>query len=217
MRRTKILCGLLGLLPGLAFADVVLELPKDVQLLVVNGNDAGYSSFGFDYKENVTMPNGINQVVFRVSKVVNESGNKMTKFKSKPLVATFDSADSILELNVPNLKSLSQGYSFNDNPKFDVVSKQGDLKFVETNQIYTLSNFGTDFVQATENFNKSNESASLANHGSLAQSEYKEVKVHNVTVAEVDEVGNIDKTAQEFSKLTKEQKQKFMSWAINNM
>ncbi|MGF1694994.1 DUF2057 family protein [Vibrio lamellibrachiae] len=216
MKLKQVLLGSAVFISMSAFADVTLNLPKDVQLLVINGEDAGYSSFGFDYKENITIPNGVNQVVFRLSKVVNDGGNKMTKFKSKPLVATFDSRDSSLSLDVPNVKTLSAGYRFNGTPTFDIVAREGTVEFLEKNRLNLLSSFGSDFIQATENFNKSSEVASLAHYKVSPQQSNDMKSIKQVETYKELEKG-IGSTVNEFSKLSKEQKQEFLSWAINNI
>lgn len=196
-----------------ALADVIIDLPKDVQILVVNGEDAGYSSFGFDYKENLTLNDGLNQVVFRVSKVVIESGNKSTKFKSKPLVATFDSQNSHLAITLPNIKNLQAGYDFDSDPSFDLVAKKGQLDYFEKGQLRTLSTFGADFVQATANFNKSSEKASVANFSQ--QQVVTEVKREgNVKIAQST---SDDQLKLLFLNKTPQEKQDFLSWAIQNM
>ncbi|GAK82946.1 UPF0319 protein VPA1584 precursor [Vibrio ponticus] len=198
-----------------AWADVVIDLPRDVQVLVVNGEDAGYSSFGFDYKENLTLQDGLNQVVFRISKVVNESGNKSTKFKSKPLVATFDSSNSQLDLSILNVKTLQEGYDFDSEPEFNLTAKSGSLDYFEKGQLLTLATFGADFVQATANFNKSSEKASVASFSKQKVNPTSDgSKEGNVNLAQssVD-----DQLKLLFLNKSAEDKQAFLSWAIQNM
>lgn len=216
MKINKLLAISCGLISPLSFADVNIDIPRDVQILVVNGEDAGYSSFGFDYKDNLHLSDGINQVVFRISKVVNESGNKSTKFKSKPLVATFESSNSHLELEVPDLKTLQSGSNFDSNPEFKMNTIKGELEYFKQGQLRTLATFGSDFVQATENFNKSSEPASLAH---LVASS----KNPNKVTAPIPEKNsphpnpvNTDLKSLFLNKSYQE-KQEFLSWAIKNM
>lgn len=216
MKLNKLLALSCGLIAPLSFADVNIDIPRDVQILVVNGEDAGYSSFGFDYKDNLHLNDGINQVVFRVSKVVNESGNKSTKFKSKPLVATFESTDSHLKLEVPNLKTLQSGYNFDSDPSFKLGAIDGEVEYFKQGQLRTLATFGSDFVQATENFNKSSEPASLAH---LVSSSTNPIKVTAPTPekkAKVSAQANTDLKSLFLNKSYQE-KQEFLSWAIKNM
>lgn len=216
MKLNKLLaiCG--AVISPLSLASVNIDIPQDVQILVVNGEDAGYSSFGFDYKESLELSNGINQVVFRISKVVNESGNKSTKFKSKPLVATFDSSDSQLKLQVPNLKTLQSGYNFDSNPSFELDVSNGKVDYFKQGQLKTFATFGADFVQATENFNKSSEPASLAH---LAESQSKTSSLSSNSSQEKQELTdstNLDLKSLFLNKSYQE-KQEFLSWAIKNM
>ncbi|EGA63541.1 DUF2057 family protein [Vibrio brasiliensis] len=216
MKLNKLLALSCGLIAPLSFADVNIDIPRDVQILVVNGEDAGYSSFGFDYKENLHLNDGINQVVFRISKVVNESGNKSTKFKSKPLVATIESADSHLKLEVPNLKTLQSGYDFDSNPSFNVSTIDGEVEYFKQGQLRTLATFGSDFVQATENFNKSSEPASLAHLVSASTNPNKVTAPTPEKKVKATAQANTDLKSLFLNKSYQE-KQEFLSWAIKNM
>lgn len=216
MKLNKLLALSCGLIAPLSFADVNIDIPRDVQILVVNGEDAGYSSFGFDYKENLHLNDGINQIVFRISKVVNESGNKSTKFKSKPLVATIESTDSHLKLEVPNLKTLQSGYDFNSNPSFKVSAIDGEVEYFKPGQLRTIASFGSDFVQATENFNKSSEPASLAHLVSTSSNPKKVTAPTTEKKVKATAQTNTDLKSLFLNKSYQE-KQEFLSWAIKNM
>lgn len=216
MKLNKLLAVSCSLIAPLTFADVNIDIPRDVQILVINGEDAGYSSFGFDYKDNLQLNDGINQIVFRISKVVNESGNKSTKFKSKPLVATFESSDSQLGLEVPDLKTLQSGSDFDSNPNFEISTKSGKLEYFKQGQLRTLATFGSDFVQATENFNKSSEPASLAHLVSTSiQSSKVTAPLPEKTTSSNEKVNTDLKSL--FLNKSYQEKQEFLSWAIKNM
>lgn len=214
MKLNKLLAVSCGLIAPFSFASVNIDIPREVQILVVNGEDAGYSSFGFDYKDNLELNDGINQVVFRISKVVNESGNKSTKFKSKPLVATFESADSHLKLEMPKLKTLQSGYDFDTHPSFDLNVIDGQIEYFKQGQLRTLGTFGADFVQATENFNKSSEPASLA-HLASATSKKITAPVPKESSSLATQTNTDLKSL--FLNKSYQEKQEFLSWAIKNM
>ncbi|MDP2571068.1 DUF2057 domain-containing protein [Vibrio penaeicida] len=205
-----------ALIPFTTLADIEISMPKDVQLMIVNGEDIGYSSFGFDYQETLTVPNGTNQLVFRVAKVVTEAGSKNTKFKSQPLVATFDARDTSLELTVPRITTLSQGEAFNKEPKFFLNSPTGQVDSLKTGQIKVGFTFMPDMVQEVSNFNASSEPASLAAFSekpvqSKPMQKKNEKKVKHVASSDLESLQKLFKHASE------EDKKAFLSWAISNI
>lgn len=212
--KKTLLAGLM-LAPTLAYSSVTLNVPKDVQMLTVNGQDVGFSSLGFDHKETVTLDDGVNQVVFRVSKVVSDGGNKGTKYTSVPMVATFDSSDSNLFIKIPKLTSLSRGYQFNDKPSFSITDGEQVVPGLEKGKINAGLKFYADIVAEVERFNRSDEPASLK-HFQVAKPAATTVTV-SATTATYSESPDIEKFKHDFAKFSKEEKQAFLSWAINNI
>ncbi|BDU36348.1 YccT family protein [Vibrio nigripulchritudo] len=206
-----------ALVPFASLADVEISIPKDVQLMIVNGEDIGYSSFGFDYKETLTIPNGTNQIVFRVAKVVTEAGSKNTKFKSQPLVATFTSSDSEIALTIPRINTLSQGERFNKDPKFYLKDSNGDLKSLKTGQIKVGFTFMPDMVQEVKNFNESSEPASIAAYtGKAIEVDTVKIEKKNVSAKKATTT-DLETLQQLFNQASQDDRKAFLTWAISNM
>ncbi|WP_070968666.1 DUF2057 family protein [Vibrio sonorensis] len=201
----------------LALSEVTVNIPEGVQVLVINGEDAGYSSFGFDYKENITVPNGVNQVVYRISKVVNDGGSKLTKFKSTPFITTFDESNSTLELELTELETLQQGRRFNSKPVLTMTNNGKEISSLKTDQLSTLLTFGSDYVQATENYNRTSEPASLAHYSETNVFVPQPIYVKKNQPVEVPVSKSVAELQQAFSNFSAQEKQEFMSWAIKNM
>lgn len=212
--KQTLLAGLM-LAPTLAYSSVNLNVPIDVQMLTVNGQDVGFSSFGFDHKETVKLDDGVNQVVFRVSKVVADGGSKGTKYTSIPMVATFDSSDSNLFIEIPKLTTLSQGSQFNDKPTFSITDGNQAVPGLKKGKINAGLKFFSDIVAEVERFNRSDEPASLK-HFQVAKPAATTTTAA-ATTASYSESPDIEKFKQDFSKFSKEEKQAFLSWAINNI
>ncbi|WP_117234532.1 DUF2057 family protein [Vibrio maerlii] len=203
----KSIIAALALVPTLATAEVTIDIPKGVQLLTVNQEDAGYSSLGFDYKDNLILRDGVNQVVFRISKIVFESGADKTKFKSEPLVATFNESDKQLKLEVPNIKTLDEGMAFNNNPSFQLKYQGEDLEGVKKDQLGLGFKLMPDMVQEVEKYNKSMEPASLKHFA------HEAVKVDMPIL----EGSNYEVLKSAYESVSIEEKKKFLTWAISNM
>jgi uncharacterized protein YccT (UPF0319 family) len=213
--KKTLLAGLM-LAPTLAYSAVNLNVPVDVQMLTVNGQDVGFSSLGFDHKESVTLNDGVNQVVFRISKVVADGGNKGTKYTSVPMVATFDSSDSNLFIKVPKLITLSQGSQFNDKPSFSITDGNQVVSGLEKGKINAGLKFYADIVAEVERFNRSDEPASLKNF-QVAKPAAATTTTVTATTTSYSASPDIEKFKQDFAKFSKEEKQAFLSWAINNI
>ena len=212
--KKTLLAGLM-LAPTLAYSSVTLNVPVDIQMLTVNGQDVGFSSFGFDHKETVTLDDGVNQVVFRISKVVADGGSKGTKYTSIPMVATFESSDSNLFIEVPKLTTLSQGSQFNDEPTFSITDGNQPIPGLRKGKINAGLKFFADIVAEVERFNRSDEPASLK-HFQIDQPAKTTIAVA-ATTASYSESPDIEKFKKDFANFSKEEKQAFLSWAINNI
>lgn len=207
MRLTKTLLASLILAPTLAYSSVTIDVPSGIQLLTINGKDAGYSNFGFDSKDNIVLDNGVNQLVFRISKIVMETGSDKTKFKSQPLVATFNAKDQDVSISVPNIKTLQQGMEFNSNPTFELMSDSGTLSDVKKDQLGLTFSLTADMAQEVKDYNQTNAVASLSRY---SQSNPEATKVQLDGNAYQD-------LKRSFKSASYEERKKFLTWAISNL
>lgn len=209
MRLTRTLLAASLLLPTMASADVSINIPQGVQLLTVNQEDAGYSSLGFDYKDKLTLNNGVNQVVFRIAKIVFESGSDKTKFKSEPLVLTFDTSDKELDLKIPTIRTFDQGMTFNSQPTFQLMHQNQELDGVKKDQLGVGFKLMPDMVQEVEKYNKSTEVASLKHFE----------KSSKVVVSDTTDPAGTNYTILKaaYENVSAEEKKKFLTWAISNI
>ncbi|KXF81270.1 YccT family protein [Enterovibrio coralii] len=115
---------LMGFLPVVSQAEVVVKLHKDVEALVVNGEELPLS---VTTKTKFTLPDGVNQLVVRVSKLVQSTSTDWDKFKSDPLVLTFNVSDTELEV-LPTKRIFSERDigNFKKSPSFKLVDSKGN-------------------------------------------------------------------------------------------
>ncbi|KDM93019.1 DUF2057 domain-containing protein [Photobacterium galatheae] len=192
-----------------SIAQVNLELPKGVHLLVVNEQDAGYSSLGFNHQPVLTLPDGQNQVVFRIGKIVMESGSLKTKYDSVPLVALFDAKNTTLTLEVPKINTLAQGQAYDQSPHFSIL-EQGHPIEVKSDKLAVGFTLSPDFVDLTEKYNRTERIASLKHTAKPANTTNPKENVSSNPEAE--------KMLQYwFKQATPETQKAFLSWAVQNM
>lgn len=209
MTLAKTLLAGLMLAPAMAYSSVTLNVPIDVQLLTVNEKDVGFSNFGFDHKDSITLEDGINQVVFRISKVVSDGGNKGTKYTSVPLVATFESSDETLFIHVPKITSLSQGSGYNDKPTFSIRNEDGEISSLKKGKVNAGLKFYADIVAEVERFNKTDEPASLKHFKQATKAQ----TTQGSNISSID----MEVFKAQFKQFSKEEKQAFLSWAVSNI
>ncbi|MEX0333509.1 DUF2057 family protein [Vibrio tubiashii] len=103
-------------------AEVELEFHRDISPILVDGDEIGYSLFS---QKNYTIPNGVNQVVLRVSKLVERQGER-EKYNSDAFVFTFKESDKQLFIE-PGTKIVrtEQADKFNESPQFIVKDANG--------------------------------------------------------------------------------------------
>lgn len=122
-RSIKTILALGAFLPFFSAADVNLTLHKDVEALIVNGESVPMKIIE---KKQFSFPNGTIQLVVRVSKLV-QSESEFEKFKTDPLVITFDAKDVDLSIEATrNIVAKRQIKDFEQNPSFLLVTNKGE-------------------------------------------------------------------------------------------
>lgn len=131
-------------------AEVNIEFDRDISPLLVGGEEVGYSFFS---KSGYTVPDGTNQVVLKVSKLVEKLGEK-EKFNSKAFVLTFTEENEQL-LIAPDAKimRLDQAEDFDTNPRFSVTNKQGQNVKYDLDELPNLGGITRDFEKELAKFN----------------------------------------------------------------
>ncbi|MGR5146754.1 DUF2057 family protein [Photobacterium alginatilyticum] len=205
-------------LASAAAAQVTMEIPKGVQLLVVNGQDGGYSIFGFDHQPEITLPDGTNQLAFRIAKAVRETGSKKTKYKSVPIIARFDGSNTHLKLEVPNIKTLDEGRNFNKAPSFMIKESGKDYPFAY-DTLAVGFDLAPDFTREVEKYNQSGAIASTAAYVSTTNTlSTAVVQPTTNTSPQPAESKKAEMMLQHwFNQADEKTKKKFLSWAITNI
>ncbi|WP_305370226.1 DUF2057 family protein [Photobacterium leiognathi] len=74
-----------------AFADVTLELPKNIRLLVVNEQsvDGGLLGFFVPSDDTLKLKNGENQIVFNIDEYFYRGGKQSDRAYSNAVIMTF--------------------------------------------------------------------------------------------------------------------------------
>ena len=230
---------LLGaMVPFFALAEVNVSLHKDVEVLVINGEALPMSLMS---KSKMTLENGTNQLLIRVSKLI-ESGPDFEKFKTNPLVITFDASNEDLTIKPTKMiLSSRQVNDFKKKPSFILSNKAGTV--LASNQAILPADSGLmrDYEKELMKFNrkpnlliasKYTDPATVAQEVLLVSSNLAGTDVSSSAVstqlqgvikqasshqAEGASENSLILMKADFLRMNSEEKNIFLRWAIKNV
>ncbi len=189
------LLGAISLLPSMVFADVTVSLHRDVEAIVVAGEELPLT---VKKKSRFILPDGENQLVVRVSKLV-EKGSEFDKFRSDPLVINFTGFNSEITISPSRMIRLERDIKdFKTNPSV-ILENQDKERIAAAQEILPRgAGLTRDYAKELAKFNaKSDYSESTA--------EQVVPKQHSVILLKAD-----------FLRLDENERKDFLKWAIEN-
>ncbi|MGR3972635.1 DUF2057 domain-containing protein [Shewanella sp. 1180_01] len=156
MKYQSILCATALMLVAVqpATADVNLNLPKNAEVLTVNGKPAVKSS-------NLVLADGINQIAFRYAAQYRQQADSV-HYLSDVLIVRFDASAQTLTLTLPAINSARDAKKFDESPKLTLSNAQDEaVSFTSDKLIKNGIQLGRDFEHEILQYNLSNLPASL--------------------------------------------------------
>ncbi|MGI2210716.1 DUF2057 domain-containing protein [Shewanella baltica] len=156
MKYQSILCATALILGAVqpATADVNLNLPKNAEVLTVNGKPAVKSS-------NLVLADGINQIAFRYAAQYRQQADSV-HYLSDVLIVRFDASAQTLTLTLPTINSARDAKKFDESPKLTLSNTQDEaVSFISDKLIKNGIQLGRDFEHEILQYNLSNHPASL--------------------------------------------------------
>ncbi len=188
-----------------AFADVTVHLHRDLAPVVVDGEELGFS---IGSKSPLVLNNGFNQLVVRVSKLVEKQGEH-EKYNSEPIVVMFDADNAEFTLKPGSLIMRGEhAEAFDSDPKIIVDPSSGSNILIKQSVLPRGAGFSRDYEKELVRFNAKNN----INVESVATS----INVSKQKEAAVLDNGSIAKSKKLFSKATSAEKEQFIDWALKN-
>lgn len=118
MKYQLILCAtalMLGVVQP-AMADITLQLPKNIEVLTVNGKSSANT-------DKLTLANGVNQISFRYITQYRQQAH-LVHYQSDVLIIRFDGSEQTLTLKLPTINSARDAKKFDDSPKLTLLNAQ---------------------------------------------------------------------------------------------
>ncbi|ASK69672.1 DUF2057 domain-containing protein [Shewanella bicestrii] len=156
MKSPSILCASAILLASLqpVSAEVLLQLPSDVELLTVNGQKPLSTS-------PVTLSDGLNQIAFRYNAQYRKQANSV-RYQSDVLIIRFNETDQALQLKLPNIDSAKAAKQFDESPSITLLDKHNQaISFDQDRLVKNGLQIGRNFEQEIFQYNQGQHPASI--------------------------------------------------------
>ncbi|MBE1274682.1 DUF2057 family protein [Enterovibrio baiacu] len=200
-----------------AVADVTVKLHRDLEFMVINGEELG---FNFGTQKEQVLPNGQNQLVIRMSKLL-PNGSSHDKFNSRPIVVTFDASDTKFELApTRRIESERDINGFDQKPSVKIEGANQ----VDFHQGILLRGPGIlpDLARDLALYNKKNgmqgsvqtvvEATEVA-----AKTSTPAIATKAASASSVDTNNSFILLQADFLRMSPEQQKAFLSWAVQNV
>ncbi|CAM3171134.1 DUF2057 family protein [Vibrio rarus] len=168
MYKKILLTGLALSFTAPAFADIKIDLPEHVDLLLVNGAKPIIEGGFFSSTSTAILPDGENQIVFRYQPMFKQ-GQKVEKVTSDVIVAKFAADDQQLKFQFPRYRNTREARQFNKNPQWQLIDKSGNqLEIAQDKLMHNGMQIGRDYAAEMVEFNASGSVAAVATANSIA-------------------------------------------------
>lgn len=132
-------------------ADVNIELHRDIAPIVIDGEKVGFT---LSSKSSFQVPNGVNQVVVRISKLIENRGER-EKYNSDAYVLTFTESDESVTIK-PGMKITREDHAeqFDTSPQFLVTDKNQRIVENRLDRLPSLGGLTRDYEAELDKYNE---------------------------------------------------------------
>lgn len=210
------------------YADVTVSIDRNLQILAVNGVEPEIS---FGHTDEINLPNGSNQLLVRLEKVIHFGGTQ-NKYKSPAMVVSFNEANENLILkSAAIVRDEMTAKAFDKKPEVLLInSSQQPIDFKQDVLVAKGFSVFRDYENELYNYNSQGKIASISalNNVGINQkrSEAASEPAKTVQIAQ-DAMVNSQATTQSVSKsydmiqylfgeASSAERQEFANWAFAN-
>lgn len=227
LRRTIATTAIMASFSSLAAVNV--EFDVSIEPMLVNGREVDAL---LSQMTHVELPDGPNQLVVRVSKLIRENG-VFTKFKSEPVVMTFDISDADLIVE-PGKKftSVQEVGDFETKPTLKLSYKNGETLNAHTGVLIRGKGIFRDYSEELAAYNMANDytfsfagntsepvaplesTLDVAAKQSDVVVDIKSEKSQESVKVSLRETVKVENLKGQFRSLSPTERKEFLSWAI---
>lgn len=158
----------LGLLvSNVAFAEIKVEIPDSINLLVVNSMKPKIEDNGFFGTKTLLLPNGQNQIAFKFEPSV-EQNDTVRRVYSDVIIAKFNTSDTELQFELPKYRDLNEARNEIKKVEWSLVDESG--KPIVLSKDILVSDgvqFGRDYRQDIIEYNQRGGIAAVQVQGTM--------------------------------------------------
>lgn len=190
-------------------AEVVLKIPQDVDLLLVNMKKPQSALLE---KKELVLPDGANQIVFQFRPSFDE-GDMVKKAYGDIIIAKFDAYNTTINFNLPkyrNLKQAEKEIASLEWSLFDAKNKQ--LTIYQDKLSYNGVQIGRNFIQEAADYNQQGGVAALQSESNTA----KPIAELKTAVKLSDEVNEtVGQLQAWYLKASPQERKAFKKWMVD--
>jgi len=137
----------------LAFAEVTLNVPEDIQLLAVNMKSPTLKSGFFSSEDTLKLPDGENQIVFSYEVLFDENRER-SSVNSDVYIVKFTAQDSVVNFSLPNYADEVEASLNIDNMEWSLVGEDGK-KIEQASEKLKKSGMqlGRNYIEESKEYN----------------------------------------------------------------
>lgn len=220
------LCGVVLTTSFTASANVVINVPEDVSILVVNMKKPNVENSLFSGKK-LTLPNGENQILFKYIPTF-ESVNEIRNVSSEAVIAKFNATDTTLDFKLPEYRSIKIARENISEMEWEFVDSNTS-KNIPVKYDFLIKDgvqYGRDYITEAREYNLANGAAAIK---LLTQTvspvvavtnnkEHSTYKVHaNAKTASQTAVmsPNLEQLKAWYSQSSEEDRKAFRKWIVD--
>lgn len=146
---------------GVTHAEITIEVPESIALLVVNAEKPNVEGGFFSKTKTLTLPDGENQILFRYQPYFTQ-GSDRTIVESGPIVATFSAANAQLTFNMPSYRNAHDAKAQISDLTWQLTDSNGHALAVEQDKLIKEGmQIGRNFQLELAEYNRTSAPASL--------------------------------------------------------
>ncbi|ELI5731989.1 DUF2057 family protein [Vibrio fluvialis] len=194
-----------------AWADVQLNIAEDVNLIAVNGlkPDLGDTLIG---KDHVTLPNGVNQIVFKYEPKVEDNDTLRTVYSDIKIVK-FTAEDTNVYFVLPKYKHLSKAKKDIKDFSWSLVDSDGTELSLQQDEIKSSGiQLGRNYLQDVMDYNQKGGIAAIPVGVVYASPKVLPLDKPSVQIADTENVAQLKLW---YSKSTPEERKAFRKWVVD--
>lgn len=226
-KATMFLFGVVLTSPFTAAANVVINVPEEVSILVVNMNKPNVENSLFSGKK-LTLPNGENQILFKYIPTF-ESGDEIRNVSSEAVVTKFNAADTTLDFKLPEYRSVSIAQENIREMEWGFVEASTQHSIPVKYDFLTKDGvqYGRDYITEAREYNLARGAAAITllaktNSPVVAVTSNKEHSTYKIhanakTVAQTPELtsNNVEQLKVWYSQSSEQERKAFRKWIVD--